>query len=157
MTAQEAIAGCRRVYAIEGARWPIPLLMYLDDPPNEGHIFDWLCPCVGDLLDHLGRASAEISAALSWARQQALDGPNLEAIERMACGFWSRRSPEAPENTAVAQLLFALSRSDRSDRVFFLGACCAPICLLEEIEPERGEVFDRVVSHFSRYVGGGEA
>src|SRR3954466_11159920 len=51
----EAIARCRRAYRTEGARWPVPLIAFLDEPPGERRVFDWLTSCVGDLLDHLGQ------------------------------------------------------------------------------------------------------
>ena len=153
MSPQGAIADCRRAHETEGARWPMPLLAYLNDPPNEGRLFDWLCSCVGELLEHLGKASVEFDEALSLARQQAAEGVDLEAIEQKAWGFWSRRSPEDPSFTAVAQLLFALSRSDRSRRSSLAAACSTPICLLEKLESKRDEVFDRVVSHFASNVG----
>jgi hypothetical protein len=154
MTSRQAIAESRRAHELNGTRWPVPLLNYFDGSPDDGRAFDWLCSCVGELLNHLGKASAELTEAVSWARRQAADGPDNEAVERMASGLWSRRSPEQPEITAVAQLLFALSRSDRSQHISFAGACSAPICLLERLESERGEVLDRVISHFSRYVEG---
>jgi hypothetical protein len=135
----------------------MPLLTYLDDPPNGGRAVDWLCACVGDLLELLGKASAEFDGALSLARRYAADGGDPEEIEREAWGFWSRRLPEDASTTAVAQLLFALSRGDRSHSRDFLAACATPICLLEGLESRRGEVFDRVVAHFSSYAGGPDA
>jgi hypothetical protein len=154
MTSQQAIAESRTAHELNGARWPVPLLNYFDSSPDDVRAFDWVCSCIGDILGDLGKASAELTEAVSWARRQAADGPDREAIERMASGLWSRRSPQQPEITAVAQLLFALSRSDRSQHISFAGACSAPICLLERLESERGEVFDRVILHFSRYVEG---
>lgn len=156
MTSQEAIAECRRGREINAPRWPIPLLTYLDDPPNEGRAFDWLCGCVDVLLDHLGKASTELKEAISWARQQAADGTDREAIEQMAWGFWNRRSPEKGEITAIAQLLFVLSRSDWSQRFDFVVGCSTPILVLEGLESRRGEVFNQVLSHFSSYVDSGE-
>src|SRR5262249_34406027 len=149
----EAIAECRRGHEIEGARWPMPLVNYLANLPDDRRVFDWLCTCVGDLLDYFGRSTAEVREALSSAPGEARQGGDPRAIERMAWGFWSSRSPENATFTAVAQLLFALSRADRSDRFGFAGACSTPLCLLEGLESRRGEVFDRVVAHFSNYVG----
>jgi hypothetical protein len=154
MTPDDVIEKCRIAHEINGARWPVPLLIYLEDRPNEGRVFDWLCSCALELLGHLGKASAELEEALSWARQQAADGPDREAVEQMAWRFWLRRSPRAPEMTAVAQLLFSLSRSDRSEPSSLACACSTPICLLERLEAKRGEVFDRVILHFSNYVEG---
>jgi hypothetical protein len=134
----------------------MPLFNYLASLPDDQRVFDWLCACVGDLLDHFGRSTAEVREALSSARRQAAEGDHREAIEKMAWGFWSRsrRSPEDVVSTAVAQLLFVLSRSDRSDRKVFAAACSTPICLLEGLESRRGEVFDRVIMHYSNHVGG---
>jgi hypothetical protein len=149
----EAIAECRRGREIEGARWPVPLITYLADLPDDRRVSDWLASCVGDLLDHFGESTAQTDWALAAARGQAAEGAGREAIEEMAWSFWSRRSPEDVAPTAVAQFLFALSRADRSDRLAFAGACSTPICLLEKIESRRGEVFDRVVAHFTSYLG----
>jgi hypothetical protein len=152
MTQQEAITTCRMAHATEGARWPAPLIAYLDDPANGGRGFDWLCSCVAELLEFYGRATPEITEALSSARRQAREGNDFEAIERTAWSFWSRRSMEEPVFTAVAQLLFALSRAGRSDRELFAHASATPILLLEQLESRSGVVLDRVTSHFSIYV-----
>jgi hypothetical protein len=148
---QEAIAESRRGHEIEGAHWPMPLINYLADSPDNLRVFDWLCSCVGDILDHFGKSTAEIMEALSSARRQATEGADHSAIENMAWGFWRRRPPEDVVRTAVAQALFAFSRDDRSDRFAFALSCSTPICLLERLESRRGEVFDRVVAHFSNY------
>ena len=157
MSPQGAIADCQKARETEGARWPMPLLAYLDDPTNNGRAFDWLCSCVGELLEYFGKSSAEFSEALSWSCRLTGDDIDIQAIEQRAWCFWSRRSPEDVPFTAVAQLLFALSRSDRSHRTHHIAACSAPICLLERLESRRGEVFDRVISHFSRYVDSPDA
>jgi hypothetical protein len=156
MSPLDAIGECRRGHEIGGARWPMPLINYLANLPDDRGVFDWLCSCVGDLLDHFGKSTAEIREALSSARGQAAEGADREAIEKVAWVFWSRRLPEDATFTAVAQLLFALSRADRSDPFAFAGACSTPICLLEGLEACRGDVFDRVISHFSNYVGGSD-
>ncbi len=54
--------------------------------------------------------------------------------------------------TAVAQLLFTLSRGNRSERQRLAISCATPICLLEQFESRKGEVFDRVVSRFQSYI-----
>jgi hypothetical protein len=152
MSPLEAIAECRRGREIEGARWPVPLVTYLADLPGDRRVSEWLASCAVDLLDHLGELTTEMDRALAAAGGQAAEGAGREAIEEMAWSFWSRRSPGDAAPTAVAQLLFALSRADRSNRLAFAGACSTPICLLEKIESRRGEVFDRVVAHFARYL-----
>ena len=110
---------------------------------------------MGELLDHLGKATPELTDALAFARRQAIAGGDVEAIEQRAWNLWDRRSAAGPAFTAVAQLLFAVSRADRHDRQSLAGSCSTPICLLEELESGRGEVFDRVVAHFDGYIGMG--
>jgi hypothetical protein len=157
MTQQEAITTCRMAHATEGARWPAPLIAYLDDPANGGRGFDWVCCCVAEVLESYGRATPEIAEASSLARRQAAEGNDFEALERTAWSFWSRRSMEEPVFTAIGQLLFALSRADRCDRELFALACATPILLLEQLESGSGVVLDRVTSHFSSYVAQREA
>jgi len=157
MSKLQAIAECRRGFEVEGARRPAPLINHLVDSPDDVSVFDWLCSCVEDLLDHFGESTAEARVALSSARRQVVvERVDREAIEKMAWEYWSRRSPDDVTCTAVAQLLFALSRADRADRLAFAGACSTPICLLEGLESRHGEVFDRVTTHFLNYSGGSE-
>lgn len=155
MTPSPAIDECREIRRrAPGLPWAWRLIAYLDEPPDDRLVFDWLCSCVGDLLDHLGRASVEFTEALDFARIQAAKGVEFEAVERRAWGFWLRRS-EGEAFTAVAQLLFALSHGNRSQRRHLAMCCSTPISLLERLESRSGEVFDRVVDHFSKQVGDG--
>ncbi len=138
MLPDEAIADCRKAHQTEGARWPAPLLAYLDEPPDAGRVFDWLCSCVGELLDHLGKATVELKDSLSMARRHAVEGADLETIEQRAWDLWSRRSAEGETLTAVAQLLFALSRADRYGRRFLAISCSTPIYLLGRVDKFQG-------------------
>ncbi|WP_165067221.1 hypothetical protein [Paludisphaera rhizosphaerae] len=130
----------------------MPLVSFLDDPPSDRRVFEWLCSCVGELLCQLGKATPEVEAAISLARHQAVEVVDRDELERLAWHFWSRRSAENTEFTAVAQLLFAISRADRSRPALFASACSTPICLLESLEDYPSQVFDRVMSHFETYV-----
>lgn len=155
MTLHAVISECRTARDVEGARWPAPLVAFLNDPPNEKRVFDWLISVVAYLLNRLGKMSPQIEEVLARTRQQTADDPDRSAIERAAWDIWSRRSREGPAFTAIAQLLFVLARSDRVDLVpSFAAACATPICLLEQLEQEPGQVFDLTVEHFSSHVRG---
>jgi hypothetical protein len=91
--------------------------------------------------------------AIRLAHRHAADDVASELIEEVAWGLWVRRTSEDTSITAVAQLLFVLSRGDRSDRRGFALSCATPICLLERMESRHGEVLDRVVASFLDYVG----
>lgn len=155
MSPQQAMTEARRAHEQEGARWPIPLVLYMDQPSDDRHVFGWLCSCVGDLLDGLGLATRELKEALVFAQRQVCEETDHEAVESRAWELWLRRSAEGASFTAVAQLLFALSRGDRADRRRLAAACATPICLLESLETRNGEVLDRVIEHFSRHAAGG--
>ena len=154
MSPQEAISECRKARDTEAARWPIPLLAYLNDPPGSSRAVCWLCCCVGDLLAHFGKASAEFDEALLLARRYAVDGGDPSEIERAAWHLWPCPTPEYHARKAVAQLLFVLSRGDRSTSRYSVGSCAVPICLLEDLESRPGETFDWVVAYFRRYTDG---
>jgi hypothetical protein len=151
MTPHEAIAECRRAYPIEGARWPFPLISFLDDPPSEHRVFDWLTMCVGDMLHHLGASTEELEVALSFARRCAREGIASEAIEQKAQELWVRRAEDLAW-TAVAQLLFALL-AHRERRKWYRGSCAVPLCILDRLATPQGGLLERVVSNFSDYVG----
>jgi hypothetical protein len=153
MSPREAIADCRRAYPVRGASWPAPLLRYLNTPPNEARVIDWLSLCVEELLERYGEATVELMDALSFARRQTVEGLDLELIEQRAWGLWVRREAEGGPFTAVAQLLFSLSRAGRSQPSVHRVICwAAPICILEKLELWPGEVLDRVIANFCRYV-----
>jgi len=150
MSAQEAIAECRRAYRIEGASWPVPLIAFLDEPPSERRVFDWLTSIVGDLLDHLGVNDADLEGALALARQTANEGASMEPIERRAWEIWSNRVKGGKPKTAVAQLLFALL-AHRNRREYYRGSCATPLIVLAS---HQGELLERVVASFTQYVSG---
>jgi len=151
MSPQEAIAECRRAYRIEGARWPVPLIAYLDEPPSERRLFDWLASCVGDLLDYLGRNNAELECSLALARRSAIEEASLEPIERRAWELWSHRVKGQEPQTAVAQLLFALL-AHRERRKNYRASCATPMIVLERLASHQGGLIERVVASFSEYV-----
>jgi hypothetical protein len=157
MSPHEVITECQRLREIKGACWPFPLIRYLDDPPSECRVFDWLCLCVGDLLHYFGRSTAAIEDAISSLRQHTAKGTGRDEIEQTAWHFWPHRSPNDPTFTAVAQLLFAFSRADQSPSNRKAWSCSTPIILLEDLESRQGEVFDRVLRHFSNYLDGHSA
>jgi hypothetical protein len=130
----------------------MPLLAYLDDPPDTGRVFRWLCPCVRELLNAAGKLTVEFEDAIRLAQQQAVDGMDIDEVERRAGSFWVRRRAGDVSFTAVAQLLFALSRLDRSQGRWLEGAASTPLMLLEEIEPQPGHVFEHVIKRFSEFV-----
>lgn len=141
----------------EGVPWPASLIAYLDRPPDDQRVFMWLCACLGDLLEYLGVATDELMDAVSVAQHQSIEGPDFEEIERRAWTLWIRRADEGDSVTAVAQLLFALSRAEVSDRRLLAANRSMPIWLLQRLETRTGEVFDRVIEHFAKHVGDGSA
>lgn len=151
MSPQDAIASSREARQMPTASWPVPLLRFLDQPPDDQRMFDWLCSAVGNLLTHFSRATPELDEAVAFARRAAAEAISTEQIEQRATSLWLRRG-DGLHFTAVAQLLFALSRGDRAQRHMLAGASSTPILLLEELESRDGEVFDRVIQHFIRYV-----
>ena len=154
MSPQEAIAECQQARVAGRRAWSVPLLAYLNDPPGNSRLVAWLCSCVSDLLVHFGRASAEFDATLSLAHRYATGGGNAVEVEQQAWKFWLCPSPEYHVRKAVAQLLFALARSAPTASRHPVWRFAVPICLLEGLESSRGEVFDRVVAHFTRYTDG---
>jgi hypothetical protein len=158
MEPQDAIAECRQWHgacrqghgAYEWARWPAPLISFLAESRGASNAFVWVCSCVGELLDHFGKAADELKEGVSLARRQAIEDGDIEAIQRAAWKLWLRRTAEGPAYTAVAQLLFVLLRDPSQPG--WAVACYTPICLLERLESRPGEVLDRVVADFSRHV-----
>ena len=151
MSPEEAIAECRKAYQIDGARWPVPLIAYLDEPRNERRVFDWLTSCSSELLDRLGGNDVELKASVALVRQSAIDESSLESVERRAWELWSNRTKGPEAQTAVAQLLFALL-VHRQARENHRGSCATPVKLLVELAADRGEALERVIAHFSEYV-----
>jgi hypothetical protein len=154
---QEAIVNCRTAHERKAPRWPFPLLAYLDDPPDEVRVFDWTSRCVEGLLEHQERSTMELKDAIRLVRRRGVEGVDSRSIEEVAWGLWVRRSTEDTSLTAVAQLLFAHSRGDRSERRGFLASCATPIDLLERMETRTGEVRDWVIASFLDYIGEGTA
>jgi hypothetical protein len=153
MSHEEAITECRKAYRVEGARWPVPLIVFLDEPLSERQVFDWLTSCVGDLLDHLGQNNTKPEGALSLARSSAVEGKSLELIEQKAWELWSSRAEWGVPQTAVAQLLFALL-AHREQRQGYRGSCATPVMLLDQLASSQGGLLERVVSNFTKYVSG---
>jgi hypothetical protein len=151
MSPEEAIAECRKAYQINGACWPVPLIAYLDEPPNERRVFDWLTSCSSEILDRLGRNNLELKASVDLARQCAIDQSSLELVKRRAWELWPNRAKGLEAQTAVAQLLFALL-AYRQRQKHYLGSCGTPVKLLVELAADRVELLERVLSHFSEYV-----
>jgi hypothetical protein len=154
MSPQEAIASSREARRMPTASWPVPLLRFLDQPPDDQRMFDWLCSAVGNLLTHFDRAMPELDEAVGFACRAATEAISTEQVEQRAMSLWLRRG-DGLHFTAVAQLLFALSRGDRAQRHMLAGASATPILLLEELEPRDGEFFNRVIQHFTRYIDDG--
>jgi len=119
--------------------------------PSEKRVFDWLTSCVGELLDHLRASTAELEDSLTLARRNAVEGAGLEPIEQRAWELWSRRETEGGPKTAVAQLLFALG-AHRRRKDFYRGSCAVPIVVLDGLSTHRGEIPERVVDSFLKYV-----
>jgi hypothetical protein len=120
-------------------------------------VFEWLGACVAALLDHLGIAAEELKEASAMARRVGGDGAELRAVEERAWGLWVHRSTRGTAFTAVAQLLFAVSRADRSSCSALASAGATPLCLLERLESRSGEVHERAVAHFAEFVTEGRA
>jgi hypothetical protein len=154
MLPQEVIAECRRAYQIDGARWPVPLIAYLDEPPNERRVFDWLASCSNELLDRLGGSNVELKAFVALARRSATEESSLESIERTAWELCSNRASGPEAQTAVAQLLFALL-AHRQRRENYRGSCATPVMLLERLAAHRDELRERRQSTIDRLLGPG--
>src|SRR5262249_3969868 len=113
--------------------------------------------CVADLLDHRGIADEELKDASAIARRVGGEGADLRAVEERAWGLWVHRSTRGTAFTAVAQLLFAISRADRASRRAMASAGATPLCLLERLESRSGEVLERAIAHFAEFVTEGRA
>jgi len=152
MTPLEAIAECRKAHKIVGGCWPGPLITYLYEPSDTSRVFNWLCPCISVVISRLGVLTDEFQQALRFAQNQATNGINKEDVEKLAESFWLRRGKEGAAFTAIAQLLYALSRFDRSNGKVLGRSATTPLFLLQELESRDGEVLDYVIENFSTYV-----
>jgi hypothetical protein len=151
MSPHEAIAECRRAYQIAWARWPLPLIAYLDEPPNERRVFHWLTSCCDEVLDRLGGNNLELKPLVALACQSAAEECPLDSIERKAWELWSSRVRGPEAQAAVAQLFFAL-RAHRLRLENYRAACATPVMLLEQLTAHRGEVLEHILANFSAHV-----
>ncbi len=150
-TLDQPIADARKAHAIEWARFAMPLIVFLDTPPSERRVFDWLIPCVGDVLDLLGANTLELRESLAMAQRSLAQSDESEAIEARAWELWYHRVP-GDAKTAVAQLLFALLAYRK-----LLGtarlSCATPLSILDRMASDQGGILEQVIANFSEYAG----
>lgn len=153
MSHVDAIAECRLAFADAAPAWPVPLIRFLDQPPDIRRVFVWIVRCVRRLLEFLGERTPELDGQIALFERYVSTAADIQTIRGTLEQLWVQRSPHETVKTAVVNLFGSLLRYREGYEYRHL-ACTTSIVMLVGEATAPDQAFDEVIRDFEAFVGG---